>query len=484
MGDLIENKNLVYVCNETDVETNGMLAIEDDQLRPIAVFNLAGVFYATSNICTHNIAILTDGTLEDSIIECPLHGGSFDIKTGEAASYPCEKPLKTYPVRVSDGKVYIDYDQISAESPEFECSVDKGVDNIGDRFLEGPQFPTITLSTGQAFQVNNNDETVLQSALRAGTAFPYDCSSGGCGNCLFKLEKGEVEDLFPEAPGISNYARKLGYRLACQSIPKVDCTIGVELDVKYTPPVVPQKHAARLKSLKVLTHDMYMITLYAESHVEFMPGQYALISLPNNNAFRAYSMSNISNSMGEWEFIIKRVEGGLVSNLIFELASKDTYNIKMDITVDGPYGNAYLQSNSKKNVLCIAGGAGLSPMISILRGASARPEFDDRQLLLYYGGRAERDLCVEDIVSEDSRLKGRVKVVSAVSESSTDVLNKISGEVRRGYIHEVVEKDLWEVLHEYEIYVCGPPKMVEAVQKTLVNKHKLPDKQIHFDAFY
>lgn len=75
--------------------------------RQIAVFNLGGAFYATDDLCTHAFAMLTDGFIDGDVIECPLHGGKFEIKTGKAAAPPCTVDLKTYPVRVEDGALLV-----------------------------------------------------------------------------------------------------------------------------------------------------------------------------------------------------------------------------------------------------------------------------------------------------------------------------------------------------------------------------------------
>lgn len=98
---------LVKACELAEVNPGEMLAIENDELPPIAVYNVDGEIFATSNICTHAIAILTDGYLEGEEIECPLHGGAFNVKTGEATHFPCEEALKTFEVEIKDGAVFI-----------------------------------------------------------------------------------------------------------------------------------------------------------------------------------------------------------------------------------------------------------------------------------------------------------------------------------------------------------------------------------------
>jgi len=74
----------------------------------IALYLVDGDVYATHNVCTHQFALLSDGYMEDGCIECPLHQGKFDIKTGAALCAPATAPVRTYSVHVEDGAVLID----------------------------------------------------------------------------------------------------------------------------------------------------------------------------------------------------------------------------------------------------------------------------------------------------------------------------------------------------------------------------------------
>ncbi len=75
---------------------------------PIALYNLDGEFFATHDICTHAHACLSDGYLEDGRIECPLHQGLFDVRTGKAVSGPVDVDLRTYAVRIEGDEVLVD----------------------------------------------------------------------------------------------------------------------------------------------------------------------------------------------------------------------------------------------------------------------------------------------------------------------------------------------------------------------------------------
>lgn len=75
---------------------------------PIAIYAVDGNYFATADTCTHGQARLSEGYLEGFLIECPLHQGLFDIRTGEAKGPPCTKPIRTIPVREEGGKILVD----------------------------------------------------------------------------------------------------------------------------------------------------------------------------------------------------------------------------------------------------------------------------------------------------------------------------------------------------------------------------------------
>ncbi|BBB62912.1 ferredoxin [Undibacterium sp. KW1] len=76
--------------------------------KDLAIYSFDGNVYATDNICTHGHARLCDGFLEGHEIECPLHQGKFDIRNGKAMCAPLTQDLRTYPVKIEAGKVFIE----------------------------------------------------------------------------------------------------------------------------------------------------------------------------------------------------------------------------------------------------------------------------------------------------------------------------------------------------------------------------------------
>ncbi|MET0668680.1 MAG: non-heme iron oxygenase ferredoxin subunit [Xanthobacteraceae bacterium] len=102
------------VCSVSDVAENSVQRFEIGT-SVLAVYNIGGTFYATDNECTHGAASLADGILEGGIIECTLHFGAFDVKTGAAIQAPCFVPLRTYKIAVKDGQVFVDLDKSADE---------------------------------------------------------------------------------------------------------------------------------------------------------------------------------------------------------------------------------------------------------------------------------------------------------------------------------------------------------------------------------
>jgi 3-phenylpropionate/trans-cinnamate dioxygenase ferredoxin subunit len=95
----------------SEVEEEDLVGVTLDK-REIAIYNLKGRFYATDNLCTHEYACLSQGFVIDDIIECPRHQGRFHIPTGEPKGAPVHIPLRTYPVKVEDGAVFVGIDPL------------------------------------------------------------------------------------------------------------------------------------------------------------------------------------------------------------------------------------------------------------------------------------------------------------------------------------------------------------------------------------
>ncbi|KAA0698024.1 oxidoreductase [Neorhizobium sp. P12A] len=321
----------------------------------------------------------------------------------------------------------------------------------------------------------SDGDTIMRSALRAGLGFPYECNVGSCGNCRFDLLEGEVEDLRTDPPGLSDRDRERGRRLGCQARAMSDCVVKLRLMPQYESRFAPVRQAATLVAMRDITHDIREFRFRLEKPVRFLSGQYALLALPGVDGARAYSMANTGDNENEWHFQVRRVPNGAATTKLFEgLASGDR------IEIDGPYGMAYLREDSLRDIICLAGGSGLSPMISITRAAAMSPELKGRRVDFIYGGRAARDICGREMLEELPGFGSTIyyhPVVSGAPEGDD------GWDGYRGFVHEIAAELFGKRLPECEIYFAGPPAMGQAIQKMLLDLG-VPSAQVHFDQFY
>lgn len=320
------------------------------------------------------------------------------------------------------------------------------------------------------------DDTLLRAAQRAGIGFPYECNVGSCGNCKFELIEGEVQTAWREAPGLSAKDRERRRYLGCQSSPRSDCVIKLRPAARYQPPHRPQRIAATLSARRAITHDISEFHFTLDQPTAFEPGQYALVQLPGVAGPRAYSMSN--TEPGVWHFQVRQVPGGVGSAALFALQPGAR------VGLDGPYGMAWLRRDSPRDILCLAGGSGLAPMVSIARGAMAEPRLAERQLHFIYGGRTAADLCGQDMLAalpghgERLHWRGFISTPAEVAHAADG-----AGAAEVAYVHEAALRLHGEQLKQMEIYFAGPAAMATAVQGMLLAAGVPPEQQ-HFDQFY
>ena len=94
------------VARATEIEPGEMRQVKIGRKR-IAIINVDGEFFAINDTCTHEEASLSEGDLFGEIVECPLHGAAFNVRTGEVEAFPAVVPVETYQVRVVDDEIQV-----------------------------------------------------------------------------------------------------------------------------------------------------------------------------------------------------------------------------------------------------------------------------------------------------------------------------------------------------------------------------------------
>ncbi|TGL49738.1 flavodoxin reductase [Leptospira kemamanensis] len=288
-------------------------------------------------------------------------------------------------------------------------------------------------------------ENILSAALRQGIDFPHSCRVGGCATCKCKLVEGRVQELTETGYLLSDEELDNGYILACQSIPQTDVTIQVENKETIFGIVFQQK---------VLTDEICEISIQLEGSLHFQAGQYVSLSIEGLDAERNYSFANAPNKKGIVSFIVRKVPNGKLSNYIYHenLVGKKA-------KLKGAFGNFYLRE-SQKPILMVAGGSGLAPILAILEQGILNGT--KRPLTLLFGARKKEDLYKINAIQKIQKIwKGKFTFIPILSE---EPINS-SWKGKRGLVTSFIRDHLTK---STEAYLCGPPPMVDAATKELL----------------
>lgn len=308
---------------------------------------------------------------------------------------------------------------------------------------------TLQINNSKSLVVNPK-ETILQAALREGINFPYSCKVGGCATCKCKLESGKVKELTDSGYILSAEDLQAGYILACQSVPKTDVAISVNLSSAAV-----RQITGKITSQKKLTQNLCEVQILLDEPMRFKPGQHARLSINDNSEIsRPYSFANCpEGEMRNARFFVKAVENGQLSNRLY---SKDLENAA--ITLEGPLGDFLLQENYKP-ALFIATGSGLAPILSILESMKSKEEYKNSVLL--FGAKTQADLYVLDEIKTLAEAWPKdFKFVPTLSQEPEGS----SWTGVRGRVTEQIHK---YILPESEAYLCGSPEMVDDCEKQL-----------------
>ena len=188
--------------------------------------------------------------------------------------------------------------------------------------------------------------------------------------------------------------------------------------------------------------------------VEFMPGQYMELTIPGTEIHRAYSLANLPNWEGRLDFLIRLQPGGAFSTWLGQRAK-----IGDKLTVRGPFGDFVLDETSVRPRCFVGGGCGMAPIKSMLRHLG---EFQDSQPThLIFGANREVEMPPDADFNELRAALPQIDVTLAVM--------KPEGEWQgfAGTAPAALEAYLQQSKEPVDIYACGPPKMLEAVQAVL-----------------
>jgi len=233
----------------------------------------------------------------------------------------------------------------------------------------------------------DEDETILNAAFRQGLMLMHGCKEGQCSACKSFLLDGDVDLDRYSTFALPDFEEAEGWTLLCRAHAYSDLEIElINYDEEILRSGAPIKTVAcTVEAVEELTSDIRLLRLKPSEPLEYKPGQYVDIAIPGHpDEHRSFSMANTEPDV--LEFMIKLYPGGRFSGLLADGSIKP--GDELDVT--GPYGVFTLRASSPRRLLFIGGGAGMAPILSLLRSLSDAGA--GRQATYYYGARTAADL--------------------------------------------------------------------------------------------
>lgn len=307
-------------------------------------------------------------------------------------------------------------------------------------------------------------ETVLDAAERAGYSIPYSCRKGVCSTCEGGLVSGRAE---VRGRGLAEGPAD-GVPL-CQTRP---CS-----DLGVAPKRIAERGQPARKTVTAKVHRItrpctdvvaLQLRLPTGQRARFTAGQYLKVFLPDGDS-RNYSMANPPHQNDSVQLHIRVVPGGRFSDGVLPgLAKGDP------LTVELPYGEFSLDHDSDRPAVLVATGTGFAPVKSIAEDQLKRRA--DRPLHLYWGGRHEEDLYMNELAAGWAARAPWFTFTPVLSRPDPGWTG------RTGWVHRAVLEDHPD-LGGHEVYACGSPTMTGAAQADFTTLAGLDPDSFHCDAF-
>ena len=321
----------------------------------------------------------------------------------------------------------------------------------------------------ETFTVDGS-ESVLDAALRLGQRLPYGCRGGTCGSCRAKLIQGDIDYPNGEPMALSVAEQAAGQILLCQAYPGSDLEIEIHTDER-TGEIVVKTLPCRVMNMQTLAADVMQLDLKlpASERLQYLAGQYIDIMLRDGRR-RSFSLANPPHDDEFLQLHVRHVPGGEFTSFVFEGMKE-----KAILRLQGPLGAFYLREDSQRPMIMMAGGTGFAPIKAMLEYSFYR-NFT-RPIHFYWGVRAARDLYQQSLPKHWATRYSHFHYTPVLSEPLPQ--DQWSG--RTGWVHTAVAED-YPDLSEYQVYMSGPPPMIEAAKDVFFAQNLSPD-ELFYDSF-
>ncbi|SER87229.1 benzoate 1,2-dioxygenase electron transfer component BenC [Corynebacterium cystitidis] len=311
------------------------------------------------------------------------------------------------------------------------------------------------------------DQTITDAAYKARINIPFDCRDGACGTCKAFCESGEYEEGDYIDDALTEDEADEGYILCCQTYPIDDMVVNIA-----TTSAAAKTGAGTMIGHIVELEQLSKSTIKFAVHIEdrdqlyYLPGQYMNIAPPNADFHRSYSFSS-GPSDDIVTFLVKNTPGGKMSTYLTEEAK-----VGDRLNLTGPMGSFFLREPFSP-ILLLAGGTGLAPILAILEKLAEDPDLT-QPVRLIYGATFNHDIVEVDRLNQYKDILADFDWFSVVSGEGEE-------HDRTGYVTDHIAE---EYLHggDVDVYLCGPPAMVEAV-RTFFRDLDAPPQNFYYEKF-
>ena len=326
---------------------------------------------------------------------------------------------------------------------------------------------------GETIEVEE-DQKLLDAALRAGIWLPYACNHGVCGTCKVEVLEGDVDHNEASAFALMDVERDEGKTLACCATLLSD--IVMEADIEEEEDALNlsvEDFVGTVTKIEDLTPTVKGIWLEIPGDgIEFQAGQYLNLNIPGVEIPRAFSLANPPSEKNVIELNVRHVEGGQATTYLHERLSTGD-----KLTFTAPLGRFFVRKSAPEPIIFLAGGSGLSSPKSMI--IDLLENGDDRKTTLVYGARNQSELYYFSLFTRLAEEYDNFHYLTALSDPAAGD----DWEGARCFVHELAEQRFDKCFEGHKAYLCGPPPMIDSCITSLM-RGRLFEEHIFMENFF
>ncbi len=298
-----------------------------------------------------------------------------------------------------------------------------------------------------------SDEDIISAAIRQNIFLMSSCREGGCATCKGICTNGDFEMGKVSAQALPMEEQEEDMVLLCRCYPTEDMVV----EVPYTSDRISYSEEGKefittITTLEQISSNVTKLCLTrsdGEKKIKFDSGQYYDLEIPGTSTTRSYSPANIENNQGEMEFLIRVLDEGKFSNFL-----KHDAKLGQSVNVKGPSGIFSLVANGFTPRYFVAGGTGLAPVLSMIR--FMKEWVEPQPCTLYFGSTFEEEVFYSKELAQLTEEMDNLTVKICVWKASDTWYGE------KGSVVDILKQDLQNVSIKPDLYLCGPPGMVDA----------------------